>query len=67
MTQEQYRAALAELGWSQMGAARALGVNPRTSQRWAAGDLPVPMPIKILLMLARTFPGVAEFLIDQNA
>ena len=36
MTAGQYRAALARLALTQVGAARLLGVNEATSRRWAA-------------------------------
>lgn len=35
MTANQYRAALARLELTQVGAARLLGVNEATSRRWA--------------------------------
>ncbi|MBO0754273.1 MAG: hypothetical protein J2P54_00300 [Bradyrhizobiaceae bacterium] len=38
MTAHEYRKALAHLGLSQLAAARLLGVNPRTSRRWALGE-----------------------------
>jgi hypothetical protein len=46
MTPEQYRAALAKLHISQLGAARLFGVAPRTSRRWAAlnKDIGAPIP-----------------------
>ncbi len=54
MTPIQYRAAIKKLGLSQNGAARFLGVHSRTSQRWALGELPVPLAVEMLfgLMLA---------------
>ena len=46
MTPEQYRSALARLHVSQLGAARLLGIAPRTSRRWAAlnKDIGAPIP-----------------------
>lgn len=35
MTPDQYRAILEKLGLTQLGAARLLDVNERTSRRWA--------------------------------
>lgn len=35
MTPAEYRAALATLGLSQLGAGRWLGVSPKTAQRFA--------------------------------
>jgi hypothetical protein len=42
MTHTQYRAALAALGLTVVGAARLLDVDERTSRRWAMGDRPIP-------------------------
>lgn len=38
MTAGEYRAILAALELTQTGAARLLGINPRTSRRWALGE-----------------------------
>lgn len=40
MTSDQYRKAIAELGLSQVGAAKALGINPRTSRKYAKDGAP---------------------------
>jgi len=45
MTPEQYRAALKRLQTSQLGAARLLGIAPRTSRRWAATNKDIGAPI----------------------
>jgi DNA-binding transcriptional regulator YiaG len=44
MTRDQYRAALDKLGLTQAGGAELLGVNLRTSERWANGDRKVDPP-----------------------
>jgi hypothetical protein len=44
MTPQDYRAALARLGWSISGAGPKLGVLPRQSQRWASLSNPYPIP-----------------------
>jgi DNA-binding transcriptional regulator YiaG len=44
MTPEQYRAAIEQLGLSQVAAAKLLGVDERTSRRWANGERDVPPP-----------------------
>ncbi len=49
MTPKQYRAAIARLELSQVAAGRFLGVNPRTSRKWALGESPVPESVAILL------------------
>jgi DNA-binding transcriptional regulator YiaG len=45
MTPDEYREALARLGLSQAGGARLLGVDERTSRRWALGERDVPPPV----------------------
>lgn len=49
MTAKQYRAALAKLDLSIVGAAVHLGISRRQSQRIAAGESPVPEPVSKLL------------------
>lgn len=51
MTPQEYRAAIAELGLPVYKAGEALGVSPRTSQSWAAGETPVPKTAALLLRL----------------
>ena len=51
MNSKQYRAALARIGLSQVGAARLVGADPRTSRRWALDERPVPESIAVLLRL----------------
>ena len=41
MTRNQYRAAIERLELTQAAAAKVLGVNPRTSRKWANGERPV--------------------------
>ena len=52
MTPATYRANLARLGLSQVGAARFLGIDARTSRRYASGERPIPPPVARLLALA---------------
>ena len=49
MTPAEYRACLTRLGETQGGAARLLGVEARTSQRYACGERAVPPPVERLL------------------
>lgn len=49
MTRDDFRAALDRLGLTQTGAARVLGVDERTTRRWAAGERAVPPPVERLL------------------
>jgi transcriptional regulator with XRE-family HTH domain len=53
MTSADYRATLAALGLTQVGAAKLLGVAPRTSRRWAR-DKEAPPPVaRFLTYLVR--------------
>lgn len=55
MTPEQYRTAIEQLGLSQVAAAKLLGVDERTSRRWARGERDVPPPaIRFLQYLIAT-------------
>ncbi len=51
MTKDEYRTSIARLGLSQVKAGEMLGVNPRTSRRWALGEAPVPQAVALLLRL----------------
>lgn len=57
MSSDDYRAALTALGLSQAGAARFLGIAPRTGRAYALGESPIPGAVSILLrlMLRRGF------------
>jgi DNA-binding transcriptional regulator YiaG len=55
MTPEEYRKAIEGLGLSQIAAARLLGVDARTSRRWASGDRDIPPPaVRFLRYLIAT-------------
>jgi hypothetical protein len=57
----QYRAQLAEVGASQLGFARALGLGKRTSQGYAMGETPIPGWVtKILRLVAAGKVTLAE-------
>jgi DNA-binding transcriptional regulator YiaG len=43
------REIIAGLGLTQTGAARLIGVEPRTMRRWVEGRQPVPEPARRLL------------------
>lgn len=52
MTSEEYRRAIAALDLTQERAAELLGVNPRTSRKWANGERAIPPPAcRFLLFL----------------
>ena len=52
MTADEYRAAISELGLSQIAAGRLLGVSPRTAQVYAAKGPSGPAAFAIRLLLA---------------
>lgn len=55
MSPDDYRAALEKLGLSQVAAARLLGVDDRTSRRWACGERDIPPPaVRFLRYLIAT-------------
>lgn len=49
MTAAEYREVLENLGLTQGGGARLLGVDERTSRRWANGERDVPPPAQRFL------------------
>ena len=59
MTADDYRKAIEALGLSQVAAAHLLGVDERTSRRWASGERDVPAPAERFLrylIASRTSP-----------
>ena len=55
MTADQYRHIIARLGLSQTAAAQLLGVDERTSRRWANGERDIPAPaVRFLQYLIAT-------------
>ena len=55
MTPDQFRAALADLGLSQVGFARIALVDARTVRRWCEGSRAIPGPVVALLALLSVF------------
>lgn len=49
MTTDEYREALEKLDLTQSAAARLLGVDDRTSRRWACGERDIPPPAERFL------------------
>jgi len=45
VTPDEYREMIERLGLSQKAAARLLGVDERTSRRWACGERDIPPPV----------------------
>lgn len=66
MTPAEYRSIIAALDLSQVGAARLLGVNERTSRNWAEGRSPITPPAARFLRLcvalqpSRSMEWIAE-------
>lgn len=55
MNQYEYRAALDATGLNQSSAARLFGVDPRTSRRWASGELAVPRTVGLCLRMMASY------------
>jgi DNA-binding transcriptional regulator YiaG len=51
MTPKQLREALTRLRFSQVTAARHLGVDPRTVRKWVGAERRIPEPVAILVRL----------------
>jgi DNA-binding transcriptional regulator YiaG len=49
MTPDEYRTAIEKLGLSRVAAAKLLGVDARTSRRWASGERDVSAPAQRFL------------------
>lgn len=60
----EFRAQIARLGLSQLGAARLLGVDGRTVRRWAIGEREVPETVLRLLTACERHPDLVAELSD---
>lgn len=60
MNPTEYRMALDRLGLSQSQAAELLGVDPRTSRRYALGERSIPPPTAVLLRLCVSRPELTQ-------
>jgi len=58
MTPKQLRHALSRLGLTQISAAHALGVAPRTVRQWIAGDRRIAEPAARLLAIWVAHPDL---------
>ena len=56
MTPKQLRTTIKRLGLTQVAAARALGVAPRTMRQWIAGDARIAEPAARLLAVWLAHP-----------
>lgn len=68
MMAEEYRAAIEALSLTQGEAGEFLGVNPRTSRRWALGETPVePAAAKLLRLMVNSNISPAQVDAEQMA
>ena len=65
MDSTAYRTAIARLGLSQGGAARLVGVDARTSRRWALAEIPVPGAVQRLLWACGRDPELLRLPRDE--
>lgn len=67
MTPTEYRAALQRLGVSQVKAGHLLGVDGRTSQKWALGERAIPPPVaRLLAYIERYGPELAREYMERE-
>lgn len=67
MNQTEYRAALKRLGLSHNRAAPLLGVDVRTSKRWALGERAIPPPVaRLLAYIERYGMEVAREFVERE-
>lgn len=67
MDKEEYRAAIERLGLSQVKAGRLLGVDGRTSQKWALGERAIPPPVaRLLAYIERYGPELAKEMMEKD-
>lgn len=63
MSADEFREAIAALGFSQRQAAAALEVDERTVRKWALGERAIPGPVRVALRCMarlRGSPGDAD-------
>lgn len=60
MTAEEYRDLIAALGLSQVDASILLGVDERTSRRWASGEREIPAPVARFLRYLRAVGATGD-------
>ena len=66
MTPTALRAQLDRLGLTTGAAARLVGVETRTMQRYLAGDREIPEPVVRLLRIAETCPDARELMVRDG-
>jgi hypothetical protein len=65
MTGNEYRDLIARLGLTQTGAAHVLGVDPRTSRKWACDERAIPDAVGVFLkylLATRKTPAFARLM-----
>lgn len=60
MSPEEFRDALAEIGYSQERFSELVGASRRTGQKWALGEARLPNAVVILLQLFRRLPKALQ-------
>lgn len=63
----EYQRAIERLGWSQVGAAKMLGIDPRTSRRYISGDLQPPKPLQLLLRVLVNLKRTEEWFLEVTS
>ena len=66
MDANAYRAQLARLGLTQQRAAQVLGVDARTSRRYALNERPIPMAVERLLWACEQHPDLLAAFSDKT-
>lgn len=61
-----YRSQIARLGLTQERAAQVLGVNARTSRRWALDERAIPETVERLLWACERYPDLIGALTDKQ-
>jgi transcriptional regulator with XRE-family HTH domain len=56
MSATRLRAVIKRLGLTQVGAAKELGVDPRTVLKWVGGERRIPAPVVLLLKVWLNYP-----------
>lgn len=64
MEASDFKNVIEQLGYTQVGISRLLGVNDRTGRRWASGEQDIPRAVEITLDLMRRF-GLREDVMGQ--
>lgn len=66
MSPEEFRAGLADIGYSQQRFAELVGASGRTGQKWALGEARIPNSVAILLRLFMAMPKALAAVEDMK-